>query len=82
MWHLSIAVQKRNAPMQVLRWSPTQHRLVENARDQVFAMCGTAEPVIEERELVATRQFRKPLSLEEINRMAPTPEVRERRGRP
>lgn len=58
------------------------HRLVENARDAVLEMCGTAEPVIEETALIATRQFRKPLSLEEVNQMAPTPEVRARQGRP
>ena len=27
-------------------------------------------------------QWRKPLSIMEINRMAPTPDVRERKGRP
>jgi hypothetical protein len=47
-------------------------------------MCGSPEPAIEAigEGNVVTMQWRKPLSIEEINRMAPTPEVRERQGRP
>jgi hypothetical protein len=54
-------------------------------------MCGSDEPLIPvgDLELAAqvgrspvTAQWRKPLRLDEIARMAPTPEVRERRGRP
>ena len=50
-------------------------------------MCGSDEPAIapegeEAALLTVTAQWRKPLSIMEINRMAPTPEVRERRGRP
>ena len=50
-------------------------------------MCGSDEPAIapegEEAALLAvTAQWRKPLSIIEINRMAVTPEVKERRGRP
>lgn len=49
--------------------------------------CGTSEPLIaptgEELALIrVTMQWRKPASIEEVNRLAPTPEVRERRGRP
>jgi hypothetical protein len=71
----------------VLRWSPTLHRKVEAARDRIMAMCGTDEPVIEpdgeERAMMlVTRQWRKPLRIDEVARMAPTPEVRERKGRP
>jgi hypothetical protein len=56
-------------------------------RDRIFARCGSAEPVIEpdaeERAvMLVTRQWRKPLSITEIARMAPTPEVRARPGRP
>lgn len=63
------------------------HREAEAACARVFAMCGSSEPLIEpEGEelamLKSTRQWRKPLSIEEVNRMAPTQEVRERRGRP
>lgn len=32
--------------------------------------------------LRVTRQWRKPLAIEEVNRMAQTPEVRARPGRP
>lgn len=48
---------------------------------------GTDEPLIvpegEEAALLqVTRQWRKPLRIDEVARLAPTPEVRERRGRP
>ena len=52
---------------------------------------GTNEPFIAEDIMafeaalgrpIMSMNWRKPLSIEEINRMAPTPEVRERRGRP
>jgi hypothetical protein len=42
---------------------------------------GTAEPLVKEITTHAI-QWRKPLSIEEINQMAPTPEVRRREGRP
>jgi hypothetical protein len=62
-------------------------RKVEAIRDRVMAMCGTHEPLVEADDFPAnhvrvTLQWRKPLSIEEVARMAPTPEVRERRGRP
>jgi hypothetical protein len=62
-------------------------REIEAARDRIFAMCGSPEPPIEpEGEeaamLMVTRQWRRPLSIEEVARMAQTPEVRERKGRP
>jgi hypothetical protein len=56
-----------------------------------MGMCGTTEALIpvNYREIAAevgieprTMQWRKPLHLSEIARMAPTPEVRERAGRP
>lgn len=77
--------------MPVLRWSLTERRRVETVRDRIFRGVGTTEPLIPvpEIEMAAelgfnpvTMQWRKPLSIEEVNRMAPTPEVRERRGRP
>ena len=44
---------------------------------------GTEEPLIrDDYPTTISIQWRKPLSLVEVNRMAPTPEVRERRGRP
>lgn len=65
-------------------------REIEAMRDRIFAMCGAPEPVIEGAsdelaalgERRATMQWRKPLSIEEVAQLAPTPEVRERRGRP
>ena len=56
-----------------------------------MTMCGTDEALIavDYREIAAevgiaprTMQWRKPLRVDEVARMAPTPEVRERRGRP
>ena len=52
-----------------------------------MGMCGTDEPLIapygeEAALMLVTMQWRRPLSIEEIARMAPTAEVRERRGRP
>lgn len=72
--------------MSVLRWSPTRWRKMEAVRDRILFRLGTSEPVIpisgEERALAkTTMQWRKPLSIEEINQMAPTPEVRQRPGR-
>jgi hypothetical protein len=48
---------------------------------------GTAEPLIQPEGdelalLKITRQWRKPLRIDEINQLAPTAERRERRGRP
>ena len=59
-------------------------RRVEAVRDRIMRMCGTSEPMVEAHDapLTVTRQWRKPLSIEEVARMAPTPEVRERKGRP
>jgi hypothetical protein len=52
-------------------------------------MCGTQEQLIAvgadgypSGHQPVTMQWRKPLSIEEVARMAPTPEVRERAGRP
>lgn len=62
-------------------------RKVEAIRDRIMSMCGTSEPLIEPQPdeqavMRVTRQWRKPLSIEEVARLAPTPEVRERKGRP
>lgn len=62
------------------------HRKAERERDRIMGMCGVEaliEPEGEEAALLrVTRQWRKPLSIEEIAQMADTPEVRERKGRP
>jgi hypothetical protein len=45
---------------------------------------GTDEPLIEAigEGNVVTAQWRKPLRIDEVNRMAETPEVKQREGRP
>jgi len=60
-------------------------RRIEALKDRIFAMCGSSEPPIEpdgeERAMMlVTRQWRKPLSLEEVARMADTPDVRARQA--
>lgn len=78
---------QRRRPVPVLRWSLTARRRVEAVRDRIMGMCGSSEPLIapvgeEAALLMVTAQWRKPLAIAEINRMAPTADVRERRGRP
>jgi hypothetical protein len=60
---------------------------MEAMRDRLLFGLGSPEPVIpiEGEELAMARitmQWRKPLSIQEIAQMAPTPEVRAREGRP
>jgi hypothetical protein len=62
-------------------------RRIEAIRDRIMRQCGTDEPLILETDFPAgyvqrSMHWRKPLRIDEINRMAQTPEVRERRGRP
>jgi hypothetical protein len=90
---LSLAIQdlKRKAPVLLDRWSATSWRRVEATRDRIMRGVGTSEAFIPEDwqkfaaflgRAPASQSWRKPLSIEEINRMAPTMEVKERRGRP
>jgi hypothetical protein len=86
---LSLAIHSRTKPVPVLRWSLTQHRRIDAIRDRIMGMCGTDEPLIEaplaefqDPLTRVSRQWRKPLTLDEVNRMAPTPAVRAREGRP
>jgi hypothetical protein len=74
----------------VLSWSPTTWRKIEALRDRILFGAGTDEAFISENiqklseafgHSPRSMQWRKPLSLTEIPRMAPTPEVLERRGR-
>jgi hypothetical protein len=63
------------------------HRAIEACRDRIFLRCGTDEPLFEADDFPVgyrrvTRQWRKPLTIVEVNRMAATPEVKERKGRP
>jgi hypothetical protein len=72
----------KQQPVPVLRWSPTLKRRIEHIRDRIMRGLGTDEPLIPEDIRGIAHHWRKPLSIPEINQMAPTPEVRERRGRP
>ena len=79
--------QRAGRPVSVVRWTPAMVREVETIRDRILGMCGSPEPVIEPdgeeaAMMKVTRQWRRPLSVVEVTRLAPTPEVRERRGRP
>jgi hypothetical protein len=65
----------------VEKWNRSMMRRIESLRDAVMDKIGTKEKLVEEWGQV-TIQWRKPLSLDEINQMAPTSEVRERKGRP
>ena len=66
------------------KWNRAIHRRVEAVRDKILSVLGTNEKMIQENDpaLTVTMQWRKPLSLEEVNQMAPTPEVQQRPGRP
>ena len=82
---------EKQQPVPVLRWSPNRWRKMEVLRDKIMFNVGTSEPFIgEDIQRMAdelgiqprSMHWRKPLSIMEINRMAPTPEVRAREGRP
>jgi hypothetical protein len=68
-------------------------RRIEHVRDRIMRGLGTQEALIEEllpEEIVrgefgrpaVSVNWRKPLSPAEVAQLAPTPEVRERPGRP
>jgi hypothetical protein len=82
LWHLSIATRDPvlHRPIALDRVSAQSMQRQIAYRDTVFSLIGTHEQIIEERHSVF--HWRKPLRLDEINRMAQTPEVRARRGRP
>lgn len=73
--------------MPVLSWGPSDRRKIEAARDAIFQEIGTDEPLYEEdmRQVFGDRaitvNWRKPLRIDEVNRLAPTPDVRARPGR-
>lgn len=89
LWHVSIAMLSRSSgtPVSVLSWSPNAWRKAEAARDDVMRGLGTGEPwfmehmVAEIGARAVAVHWRKPLSISEVNRLAPTPEVRARQGR-
>jgi hypothetical protein len=64
-------------------------RKLEAMRDRLMHGCGTDEPWFYDAEFYGEYQseavaahWRKPLSIIEVNMMAPTQEVRRREGRP
>jgi hypothetical protein len=78
-------------PVPVLRLSPTAMRKLMHLRDVILHGVGTTEPFVSDdmREMeaetgrpIVAMHWRKPLSIMEVNQMAPTPEVRARAGRP
>jgi hypothetical protein len=83
LWHLSIAQHHGGRTVPVSRWDRSARKRAERIRDSIFATIGTSEPIIEDRagSILATH-WRKPLAIAEINRLAPTPDVRRREGRP
>jgi len=60
---------------------------MEAIRDRIMHNTGTDEPWYLDAEFLAdfpdarSANWRKPLRIDEVNQMAATPEVRERRGR-
>ena len=73
----------------MLRWSATRWRHLEAVRDRIMFNTGTNEPWFydeefygEESDRAIAAHWRKPLRIDEVNLLADTPEVRERRGRP
>ena len=67
----------------MLRWSTTTWRRIEATRDRIMRGVGTDEALIpDEGPTTVSVQWRKPLRIDEVNRMAETPEVRTREGRP
>jgi hypothetical protein len=62
---------------------------MEAIRDRIMFGCGSTEPWFFDAEFYGDYQdeavaahWRKPLRIDEVNMMAPTPEVRARLGRP
>jgi hypothetical protein len=71
----------------VLRWSQATWRKLEALRDRIMRGIGSEEPWFMEEmtddigERAVAVHWRKPLRIDEVNRLAPTPEVRKRQGR-
>jgi hypothetical protein len=89
-----VSVAFHPGPLPVLRWSPTKWRKAQAVRDRVMRGAGTDEPWFTDDPLEvhdhmirtwgipsSAIHWRKPLRIDEVARMAPTPEVKEREGR-
>lgn len=92
LWQLSLSVHSRGdgKPVPVLRVGPTTWRKLEALRDQIMRGVGTQEPWYLENPVefegetgiaMIAANWRKPLRIDEVAQMAPTPEVRAREGR-
>jgi hypothetical protein len=83
LWHISLSWRdpSQSQPVPVLRWSLTAWRRIEACRDRILRGLGTSEPLIQDPSGASSVHWRKPLSIAEINQMAPTPEVIARPGR-
>jgi hypothetical protein len=90
LWQLSLSWHEHGRPVPVLSWSPTKWRKAEAIRDNIMRGAGTGEPwfMDDPREMAGELGFsphavhwRKPLRVDEVARMAPTPEVKAREGR-
>ena len=68
-------------PLPLVRWTAGTMAKMTFIRDTIMRGVGTSESFIPEQGTSAMH-WRKPLAIEEINRMAPTAEVRARQGRP
>jgi hypothetical protein len=82
-------MQRPGGPvLPVLRWSPTVWRRIEAIRDQLMHGLGTDEPyavvnMVPQFGLRAVSvQWRRPLRIDEVNQLAPTEDVRQRKERP
>jgi hypothetical protein len=76
-----MALQGPRGPVFVSRWDRNTRRRIEALRDKLMVRLGTSEPIIPDH-VVSAMTWRKPLTLAEVSRMAPTTEVRARPGRP
>jgi hypothetical protein len=85
LWQVSIVHHTpQGGPVPLLRWSATKWRQAEAVRDRIMRGVGTDEPWIMEHfaaEGGIAVHWRRPLRLDEVNRMGPTAEVLARPGR-
>lgn len=71
---------KRGGPILRSAWTMHADALVRHTAEHIMGRIGTKEELIED-DTRRVRTWRKPLSMIEINQLAPTAEVRRRPGR-
>lgn len=89
LWHMSVALWPRSGslPVPLFRWNANAWRKAEAGRSDAGRGLGTDEPWFADDmagELGARAiavHWRKPLRIDEVNRLAPTAEVIRRPGR-